>query len=107
MCHQKTIAFNKRRKILLFDGGKKLTGPRKIKNGNRTSRKYFEWIFVAAFSNGDGFVLSAHTLRKPTPFVECAHATATPLEMVERKKLIIVKRGDGDLELNIIKKVFT
>jgi hypothetical protein len=59
---------------------------KKVKNGNRTMRKYFAGIFVAAFSIGDGFLLSAHTLRKPTPFGECSRATATPLEMVKRKK---------------------
>jgi hypothetical protein len=74
-----------KRRILLFDGGKNLQDDKKTKNENRTVRKYFTGIFVATFSSGDGFLLSAHTLRKPTPFVECNHATATPLEMVKRK----------------------
>jgi hypothetical protein len=59
---------------------------KKNKKYKSNTAKIFTGIFVAAFSSGDGFLLSAHTLRKPTPFVECSRETATPLEMVKRKK---------------------
>jgi hypothetical protein len=48
--------------------------------------KIFTGFFVAAFSSGDGFFLSAYTLPKPIPFVEYSSAITTPLEMVKRKK---------------------
>jgi hypothetical protein len=90
MWHQKTTDFNKRRRILIFDGGKKLTGLQKMENFKSNRTKIFTRIFVIAFSNDDGFFLSAYTLRKPTHSVESSRATATPLELVKRRKFNII-----------------
>jgi hypothetical protein len=70
MRHLKNYIFQQKKKNLGIRWREKLTrSQKKIQNENRTMRKYFAGIFVAAFSSGDGFLLSAHP-PETHPFVE-------------------------------------